>query len=187
MILTDADELRLALVGAEASLTAEREHSARLQRECWERHDELRRELDAARRQRGDFERILLREGDAEGAYERQLAQAIRERDEAREEANRLDDEAIYQRGLYESARAELQRLRRELFMLDEHRTFRDALRATAERQREACAVDFGDWLGMRFHNDNNNNVPHDLIDVMRDQIRKTPLVTDAKADGGTP
>lgn len=49
MILTDADELRLALVGAEASLVAEREHSERLQRECEERHDELRRECDDAR------------------------------------------------------------------------------------------------------------------------------------------
>lgn len=49
MILTDADELRLALVGVEASLVAEREHSERLQRECEERHDELRRERDEAR------------------------------------------------------------------------------------------------------------------------------------------
>lgn len=49
MILTDADELRLALVGAEESLKAECKHSARLQREAEERHDELRRERDEAR------------------------------------------------------------------------------------------------------------------------------------------
>lgn len=60
MLLTDADQLRKALAiallerdearaafaGAENSLTAEREHSARLSRECQERHDELRAEVE---------------------------------------------------------------------------------------------------------------------------------------------
>lgn len=37
-------------------------------------------------------------------------------------------------------ARAEVKRLRQDFFMLDEHSTFRDALREIAKRQRQACA-----------------------------------------------
>lgn len=45
----ERDEARAALAGAENSLTAEREHSARLSRECQERHDELRAEVERLR------------------------------------------------------------------------------------------------------------------------------------------
>jgi len=51
----ERDEARAAFAGAENSLTAEREHSARLSRECQERHDELRAEVE---RLRGVVERL---------------------------------------------------------------------------------------------------------------------------------
>lgn len=96
MILTDADELREALrVALE--------------------------ERDQARRQAGEFTRILLREGDAEGACERQLAEAFRERDEARAEVERLRADLSY---------AERERDR-----------WMGQVRTVAERQREACAA----------------------------------------------
>lgn len=84
-----------------------------------------------------DLEKVLLREGDVEGSYERRLAEAVRERNEALAEASRLDDEAIYQRGLYESARAEVERLQREL---TESEVAREALRKQRDEARTSDA-----------------------------------------------
>ena len=44
----------------------------------------LRASRDIARQQVDDLTKILIREGSVEGAYERRLAEALRERDEAR-------------------------------------------------------------------------------------------------------
>lgn len=91
-----------------------------------------------------------------------------RERDEALAEASRLDDEAIYQRGLYESARAEVERLRLDnadlLARLDAAAfAVQHGIREVAERQREACAE------RMRL-----------AVDVNAEHLcRATPLVTE--------
>lgn len=50
--------------------------------------------LAAARQQIEDLTKILIREGGFEGAYERQLAQAIRERDEAQKQMRELAEVA---------------------------------------------------------------------------------------------
>ncbi len=57
------------------------------------------------------------------------LAIAVKERDEARAEVERLTEER--------------DRVARELRLLDEHGNLRAAIRAAAERQREACAKEF--------------------------------------------
>lgn len=63
---------------------------ADLKAEAFDQVDQLRRERDEARRRAADLTKILIREGGVEGAYERQLAQALKERDEARAEVERL-------------------------------------------------------------------------------------------------
>lgn len=58
---------------------------------CEEDVARLTCERDEARKRAGDFERILVREGAYEAAYEYRLAEAIRERDAAREALARIE------------------------------------------------------------------------------------------------
>lgn len=80
-------------------------------------------DVERLRAQVVDLERVLLREGAVEASYERQLAQALRERDEAR---------------------AEVKRTYRE--MRDLMGAHKAAERSVAERQREACALEVHRW-----------------------------------------
>lgn len=56
-------------------------------------------------------------------------------------------------------------------------------IRTVAERQREACACDLGDWLGMLFHNADGGRspIPHAEIEAIRRMVRATPLVTEGE------
>lgn len=89
---------------------------ADLKAEAFDQVDQLRRERDEARRRAADLTKILIREGGVEGAYERQLAQALKERDEARAELAKFKamnftalSDCMAQR---DEARAEVERLR---------------------------------------------------------------------------
>lgn len=95
------------------------------QREMTVKLEQITRERDEARILAADLTKILLREGDVSGAYERQLAEALRERDEARAEVERLRaDNADLLAHLDAAAFAVPQ-----------------GLRDVAEAQREACAA----------------------------------------------
>lgn len=56
--------------------------------------------------------------------------------------------------------------------------------RTTAAAQREACAGDLGDWLGMLFHNADGGQspIPHAEIEAIRRMVRATPLVTEVES-----
>ncbi len=112
---------------------------------------DFKKELEAAQKALNELSKILLREGDVEGSYERQLAQAIRERDEARAEVERLKASVENLEALYVSRTDSLRECEAEL-------------RDVAERQREACAKGIEDAFGHR---------------PAASHVRATPLVTE--------
>lgn len=71
-----------------------------------------------------DLERILVREGAVEASYERQLAEAVRERDEARTELLSIAQQLELERAASAQLRAEVG----------------ERMRETAAAQREVCA-----------------------------------------------
>ena len=110
------------------------------------------------------------------------LRVALRERDEARAEASRLDDEAIYQRGLYESARAEVARLRADNADLLAHLdaaafAVPQGLRTVAERQREACAG--AAYTATSLHPEPSPR--SQLREAVVGAVEATPLVTEGE------
>jgi uncharacterized membrane protein YqiK len=135
---------------------------------------DFKKELEAAQKALNELSKILLREGDVEGSYERQLAQAIRERDEARAEVERLRvaNEAL--QDLVEVVAAPLRFSEQEHVavvklarrFLGGERSMRLAarLKDVAERQREACAKGIEDAFGHR---------------PAASHVRATPLVTE--------
>lgn len=133
-----------------------------------------------------DLTRILLREGNAEAAYERQLAQALRERDEARAARDHFKEQLRERAKALLDARAELERLelaavqeldeaRAEVERLERlfqqthgvHHSWVDARHKVAERQREACAESVKRLWGVGDYN----------AEVQA--CRATPLVTE--------
>lgn len=76
-----------------------------------------------------DLERVLLREGDVEGAYERRLAEAVRERDEAKRVAEEWKQEAEAKQADY----AEWFRL------ANDERKETNRLRAEVEREKASA------------------------------------------------
>lgn len=97
----------------------------------------LRASRDSAQKQAHDLTKILIREGGVEGAYERRLAEALRERDEAQACL-------AFERVTVAELRAEVERLRADnadlLAGLDAAAfAVPQGLRTVAERQREAC------------------------------------------------
>lgn len=89
------------------------------------------------------------------------LEQALRERDEARAEVERLTKMLDVCSSVHSH----------NVKLHEERKQLREALCAVAERQREACAE------RMRL-----------TVDINAEHLcRATPLVTDAKADGGSP
>ena len=99
------------------------------------------------------------------------LRVALAERDQARAEVERLltAPRTFVTEAVYDEALAEAEDLRSRLGALQE--TTAATMRVIAEAQREACAE------RMRL-----------AVDVNAEHLcRATPLVTDAKADGGSP
>lgn len=149
----ERDEARAAFAGAENSLTAEREHSARLQRECEERHDELRKYAEERNDEANKLQRLL--------------NMAAHERDEARAEVERLRDGAECHaarpgEGTYECSferKCPACRLRHA----------EAALRTVAERQREACSDEVYSCKNAQW-----------LAEVAK-VVRATPLVTEGE------
>jgi len=89
-----------------------------------------------------------------------------------------LDDEAIYQRGLYESARADVERLRADnadlLSRLDAAAfAVKHGIREVAEKQREACA----NYLHVWRYDPSKGARSWDECDA----VRATPLVTEGE------
>lgn len=87
---------------------------------------------------------------------------------------NRLNDLPVKLDRIFSDALEDLRRERDEA---------RAALRTVAERQREACAGNLGDWLGMLFHNADGGQspIPHAEIEAIRRMVRATPLVTEGE------
>jgi len=97
------------------------------------------------------------------------LRVALKERDEARAEVKRTYREM---QDLMEAHKADAARLTeerdrvaRELRLLDEHGNLRAAIRAAAERQREACAA----------------HMYRHAPSTYADTVRATPLVTEGE------
>lgn len=82
------------------------------------------------------------------------LAITLRERDEARAEVERLTEER--------------DRVARELRRIDEHGSLRAAIRAAAERQREACAKVAYLYADLNYDSD-----------TVEAKVQATPLVTE--------
>lgn len=149
----------------------------------------LSAELASKRQQAADLTKILMREGAHQTAYEWRLAEALRERDEARaclafervtvaelraeierfrnavREKERLELAAVQE---LDEARAEVERLRLDnadlLARLDAAAfAVQHGIREVAERQREACAKAAQD----------------DVRDDVVRAVRATPLVTE--------